>query len=582
MPVLTRSQRKKLAAEKGKTLVADDDAHPQGRRIRVGHIARKQSKSKRKQKATTKAKPKSKRKTNSQPTPRRTRRKSVSTSSKPSDPPSPSPSSSSSNSNKRKLSDRDEKVGTPPNKRKKTKAREHLNISPSKQLAKLMDTSLHIASYDEVKDEEDEQESEEERASSSPDRNERIMELQEKLLTQELDYNLTGRDTEYKKIKKFIELRLKTGQGDSFYICGSPGTGKSATMRLITKYFSHSVIRKRYKLRKVIQLNGMSFSDPKAIYSVLYNHVFDTDKAMNPVDAKNKLEKFFVSSTEGDMFMVVIDEMDGLLGSSQQQVLYHLFGWTKRTNCRLILFGIANSIDLTDRFLPRLKQRNFEPELLIFEAYTKQQLIRIIQDRMIGYDYFEEIAIDLCATKVAKMYGDIRKCLEICRNALNLLLVKDAQIDKIGFLQMRQILATSFESPLIDIISDLPNHQKTIIVIMSVLLNERITKKNQRYVCYSKLEAFYHFMSQKHNLPKTSSREFNIIIDSLITDNIVKVLQNNYNKALATKQQQVVLLNETKLQLMVPADDIQYAVQSDETLHKLLQSNIFVPPKYLL
>merc|ERR1711933_388895 len=324
--------------------------------------------------------------------------------------------------------------------------------------------------------------------------------------------------------------------------------------------------------------NGMSLDNPSSIYCLLYTKIFKTNKNLKPIDAKNKLEKFFINnkSSKNKMYIIIIDEMDGLLGDTKQKVLYHLFGWTKQTNSKLILFGIANSIDLTDRFLPRLKQRNFEPELLIFKPYTKNQLIDIIKYRLDNNcDYFEDVAISLCAQKVAKMYGDVRKCLEICRNALNLLLNNTDKNKKIGFIEMKQILSSSFESPLINIIKDLPNHQKTILVISTILNNKN---KDKKYIIYSKLEQFYQFISKKYNLTKTSSREFNIIIDSLITDNIIKIIGKQTQQN--TKNHHF-LSNDTKLQLMVPSNDIQFAIKDDNVLNKFFEANIIIPNKFM-
>merc|ERR1719228_2128034 len=224
----------------------------------------------------------------------------------------------------------------------------------------------------------------------------------------------------------------------------------------------------------------MSVSTPSSIYGLLCGAVSESkranerESAMKPIEAKQKMEKWLISNGKKKrMTVLLVDEMDGLLTGSRQQVLYHLFGWTQQKQCKLILFGIANSIDLTDRFLPRLKQRNFEPELLIFRPYTKSQLIEIIKYRLDedGNEYFEGIAVTLCAQKVAKMYGDVRKCLELCRNALNALLT--GTVSKIGFLEMKEVLSSSFQSPLIDIIRDLPNHQKTILVIALLLIDKQ-------------------------------------------------------------------------------------------------------------
>ena len=45
--------------------------------------------------------------------------------------------------------------------------------------------------------------------------------------------------------------------------------------------------------------------------------------------------------------------------------------------------GIANSLDLTDRILPRLQARpKCKPILLNFPPYSKDQLVTILQDRL--------------------------------------------------------------------------------------------------------------------------------------------------------------------------------------------------------
>jgi Cdc6-like AAA superfamily ATPase len=284
--------------------------------------------------------------------------------------------------------------------------------------------------------------------------------------------------------------------------------------------------------------------------------------------------------------------MHGLLSGSRQQVLYHLFSWTQRRRSKLVLFGIANSIDLTDRFLPRLKQRECEPELLIFRPYTKGQLVDILRARLFsdgdGQSLFEDIAVTLCAQKVAKMYGDVRKCLELSRNALSVLLTEHRHDKeaKVGFIAMKEVLSASFQSPLIGIIRDLPNHQKTILVVALLLVGRPQEDGDRRSRRYSKLEAFYQFMAKKHILPKTSAREFNVVIDSLVTDNIVKVVANHNalkskSKAAANaKKSKKTLSNDSRLDVMVSRDDLLFAFKDEPTLSKFFEMNIVVPPRF--
>lgn len=80
--------------------------------------------------------------------------------------------------------------------------------------------------------------------------------------------------------------------------------------------------------------------------------------------------------------LIVLDEMDQLC-NSKQSVLYSIFEWPALEDSRLVLIGIANALDLTDRLLPRLQARlALKPTVLHFPSYTRQQIIDIISDRL--------------------------------------------------------------------------------------------------------------------------------------------------------------------------------------------------------
>jgi cell division control protein 6 len=78
----------------------------------------------------------------------------------------------------------------------------------------------------------------------------------------------------------------------------------------------------------------------------------------------------------------VLDEIDQL-DSRKQSVLYTIFEWPSAPDSKLVLIGIANALDLTDRILPRLQARlDLRPRLLHFAPYTKLEIVNILTERL--------------------------------------------------------------------------------------------------------------------------------------------------------------------------------------------------------
>merc|ERR1711974_171156 len=129
--------------------------------------------------------------------------------------------------------------------------------------------------------------------------------------------------------------------------------------------------------------------------------------------------------TTGDtMTLLVLDEVDQL-ETKDQAVLYTVFEWPALEGSRLVLCGIANSLDLTDRVLPRLQvSPAYKPSLLHYPPDSKQHIMDIITARLqegardvTGNPVITTRAIAFLAGKIASLSGDLRKALDVCRRA---------------------------------------------------------------------------------------------------------------------------------------------------------------------
>ena len=79
--------------------------------------------------------------------------------------------------------------------------------------------------------------------------------------------------------------------------------------------------------------------------------------------------------------ILLLDEMDYLV-TKKQTVLYNLFDWPTRSKVnRLCILGIANTINLPERLLPRVQSR-MGMVRVTFTAYNVGQMKSIISTRL--------------------------------------------------------------------------------------------------------------------------------------------------------------------------------------------------------
>ncbi len=228
---------------------------------------------------------------------------------------------------------------------------------------------------------------------------------------------LVGRDAEREEIQTFISTALDSKAGGCLYVSGPPGTGKSA---LTLEILPH--VTMRTKLSHSV-INCMSMKTTKDLSAKLAD-----DLNLGAEVSFDDLKTAFIRGKARDdqKYLVILDELDRLV-DLDLELLYSLFEWSMHASSRLVLIGIANALDLTDRFLPRLKGRNLKPELLPFMPYTAGQIAEILTSKLKSLSpdagttpFMQPPAIQLCAKKVAGQTGDLRKAFDICRRAIDM------------------------------------------------------------------------------------------------------------------------------------------------------------------
>lgn len=227
---------------------------------------------------------------------------------------------------------------------------------------------------------------------------------------------LVGRDEERNELSTFINTCLESKSAGCLYVSGPPGTGKSALVGEVMEEY------KGLEKMTTSVVNCMSIRTAKDLSGKLSEDLDLHDKA-----GFDYLRSCFVRGKASDdkKYLVILDEVDRLV-DLDLTLLHNLFEWSMQPSSRLILIGIANALDLTDRFLPRLKSRSLKPELLPFMPYTAAQIAGILTSKLKSLSsddtvpFLQPAAIQFCSKKVAGQTGDLRKAFDICRRAIDL------------------------------------------------------------------------------------------------------------------------------------------------------------------
>lgn len=237
-------------------------------------------------------------------------------------------------------------------------------------------------------------------------------------LVDNFELRLPGREKEFKELSSFLTRIITTDGSGSLYISGAPGTGKTATLSKI-------INSKEFKSKLHIgMVNCTSISSIGAIYKKICQELglkiagTGTEK-----DCVATIEKFLTSKHKTTL--LILDEIDQLCSKGlKQNILYNIFEWPSLPHSKLILVGIANALDLTDRLLVRLQTKcELKPEVMHFSAYTKAQIVEIFKSRLEESgvsDLFPPAAIQLLAAKVSSVSGDIRRALNIGKRVVEL------------------------------------------------------------------------------------------------------------------------------------------------------------------
>ncbi|KAF7516610.1 hypothetical protein G7054_g14086 [Neopestalotiopsis clavispora] len=232
--------------------------------------------------------------------------------------------------------------------------------------------------------------------------------------------SLPCRESEFSLVYSHLEAAITDGSGACIYISGTPGTGKTATVREVVSRLDDAVRSDELDDFIFVEINGMKITDPHQSYSLLWEAL--RGQRVSPSQALDLLEREFNNPSPRRVPCVVLmDELDQLV-TKNQSVMYNFFNWPGLRHSRLIVLAVANTMDLPERTLSNKISSRLGLTRITFPGYNHEQLMKIIQSRLEGVpgNIVEPDAVQFASRKVAAVSGDARRALDICRRAVEL------------------------------------------------------------------------------------------------------------------------------------------------------------------
>lgn len=161
--------------------------------------------------------------------------------------------------------------------------------------------------------------------------------------------SLPCREGEFSLVYSHLEAAITEGTGNCIYISGTPGTGKTATVREVVSRLEDAVGADELDDFIFVEINGMKITDPHQSYSLLWEAL--KGQRASPSQALDLLEREFSNPSPRRIPCVVLmDELDQLV-TKNQAVMYNFFNWPTLRHSRLIVLAVANTMDLPERTL---------------------------------------------------------------------------------------------------------------------------------------------------------------------------------------------------------------------------------------
>lgn len=269
--------------------------------------------------------------------------------------------------------------------------------------------------------------------------------------------------------------------------------------------------------------------------------------------------------------------------TKDQEIIYNFFDWPSSPHAKMIIVGIANTMNLPEKMNSKILSR-CGTNRLVFKPYTSDQINEIILSRIGDQEVFEKDSIDYLCKKISISSSDIRKTLHVCRKSVELAQqdftnqeysdIENRNFFKVTTDHVRKSYALLYCSPCHESISNFSSYQK--IILISIAMDMKCSGEN---ICFFSdvlpiiiqiVERFKSICIAHGIINTISSNEIFIMLKQMEVANIIEMaekfwVKNRYHEGgFHRKENQFYNICDKTISLVINLDDLTNALKEDD------------------
>ena len=383
---------------------------------------------------------------------------------------------------------------------------------------------------------------------------------------------LPHREEQIHQLARILAAPLRGETPSNVFIYGKTGTGKTATVKYVVKELGRVSDRAPRKV-EVVYLNCEVVNTQYRILATLANVFLDKMRERYGREYLSSLGLseqvpmtgwptdqvyrcfFNAIDHDGQLAMIVLDEIDKLVLKSGDEVLYNLTRMNSDLKkAKVSIIGISNDLNFMGYLDPRVRSSLSEEEL-VFSPYNGLELKDILERRA-AMSFVDGVlnggVIALCAAHAAREHGDARRALDLLRVAGELGEREGAEAITVE--HVRQAFQKIEQDKMVEVVRTLPTQSKLVLYSI-VLLGEREVRK----IITGDVYNVYRALCRQSGLDVLTQRRVSDLISELDMMGIINARIISKGRYGRTKE---IVLN-------IPSMQARAAIQEDYSIGNL-------------